>query len=330
MIMAIFAVLAGLGILVWGADRFVDGAASTARYFGMPSLLIGMIILGFGTSAPEMVVSALAAMDGNAGIGIGNAYGSNIANIALILGLTAMISPIKVSSGVLRKELPILTLITAFSIFLLADLYLSRQNAVMLLVLFFILMAWTIAQGMKKPYNSIVQSDPLAEEVEIEESENSLPLNRAIFWLAAGLLLLLAGSRIFVWGAVAMAGMLGVSDLIIGLTVAAIGTSLPELASSVLAARKGEHELALGNVIGSNLFNTLAVVGISGTIYPVAVEAPVLYRDMAVMGILTLSLFVLGYGFRGKQGRISRFDGGILFLVYMCYTATLVINVIKS
>ncbi len=328
--MTIFAVLTGLGLLVWGADRFVDGAASTAKHFGMPSLLIGMVILGFGTSAPEMVVSALAAMNGNAGIGLGNAYGSNIANIALILGVTAMISPIKVSSAVLRKELPILTLVTALSIFFLADLYLSRLNAVILLVLFFFLMAWAIVQGVKQPCDSVEHSDPLAKDVETEAVEYSLPLNRAIFWLAAGLLLLLAGSRIFVWGAVAMAGMLGVSDLIIGLTVAAIGTSLPELASSVLAARKGEHELALGNVIGSNLFNTLAVVGISGVIYPVAVEASVLYRDMAVMGILTLSLFVLGYGFRGKQGRISRFDGGILFLVYVCYTAGLAISVIKS
>lgn len=324
MILAILAVIAGLLILVWGADRFVDGAASTARYLGMPSLLIGMVILGFGTSAPEMIVSALAAMDGNAGIGIGNAYGSNIANIALILGVTAMMNPIKVSSTVLRKELPILTLVTVLSVFLLSDLYLSRQDAVILLVVFFTLMAWAIAQGMKQ------NSDPLAKEVEKEGSEKSLPFTRAIFWLVAGLLLLLAGSRIFVWGAVAMAGMLGISDLIIGLTVAALGTSLPELASSVMAAKKGEHELALGNVIGSNLFNTLAVVGIAGVIYPVAVEPETLYRDMTVMGLLTVSLFILGYGYRKGQGRINRLEGGILFLVYVSYTAWLAIGVLKA
>ncbi len=332
MILAILAVIAGLVILVWGADRFVDGAASTARYLGMPPLLIGMVILGFGTSAPEMVVSALAAMDGNAGIGLGNAYGSNIVNIALILGVASMISPIKVSSSMLSKELPILTLVTILSVFLLSDLYLSRQNAVILLAVFFILLAWAIVQGMKQ------RSDSLAKEVEKETVEKALPhtrvifglVARAIFWLAAGLVLLVAGSRMFVWGAVAIAGMLGVSDLIIGLTVAALGTSLPELASSILAARKGEHELALGNVIGSNLFNTLAVVGISGVIHPVAVEAETLYRDMAVMGILTLSLFVIGYGFRKKQGRINRFEGGMLFLVYVSYTAWLAISVIKG
>lgn len=324
MILTISAVIAGLVILVWGADRFVDGAASAARSFGMPSLLIGMVILGFGTSAPEMVVSALAAIDGNAGIGLGNAYGSNIANIALILGMTAMISPIKVSSTVLRRELPILTLVTVLSVFFLSDLYLSRQNAVILLVIFFILMAWAIIQGMNQ------HSDSLAKEVEKERSEKSMPLTRAIFWLVAGLVLLVAGSRIFVWGAVAMARLLGVSDLIIGLTVAALGTSLPELASSILAAKKGEHELALGNVIGSNLFNTLAVVGISGAIYPVAVEAETLYRDMTVMVVLTLSLFIIGYGFRKEQGCISRFDGAMLFLAYLSYTAWLAIKVLKA
>ncbi|WP_035236745.1 calcium/sodium antiporter [Desulfobacter vibrioformis] len=324
MILTILAVIAGLVILVWGADRFVDGAASAARSFGMPSLLIGMVILGFGTSAPEMVVSALAAVDGNAGIGLGNAYGSNIANIALILGMTAMISPIKVSSTVLRRELPILTLVTVLSVFFLSDLYLSRQNAVILLVIFFILMAWAIIQGMNQ------DSDSLAKEVEKERSEKFMPLTRAIFWLVAGLVLLVAGSRIFVWGAVAMARLLGVSDLIIGLTVAALGTSLPELASSILAAKKGEHELALGNVIGSNLFNTLAVVGISGAIHPVAVEAETLYRDMTVMVVLTLSLFIIGYGFRKEQGCISRFDGAMLFLAYLSYTAWLAIKVLKA
>lgn len=322
MVIAVVSIIAGLVILVWGADLFVDGAASTARYLGMPSMLIGMVILGFGTSAPEMVVSALAALDGNAGIGLGNAYGSNIANIALILGVTAMISPITVSSTVLRKELPVLAFVTVLSVFLLADLYLSRQNAVILLVVFFILMAWAIIQAMKH------NTDSLAKEVEKESTEKNRSIPRAVLRLVAGLVLLLAGSRIFVWGAVAMAGMLGVSDLVIGLTVAALGTSLPELASSILAARKGEHELALGNVIGSNLFNTLAVVGISGAIHPLAVEAQTLYRDMAVMGILTLSLFIIGYGYANRPGRINRLEGGMLFLVYASYTAWLAIGVI--
>ncbi|HKK91713.1 MAG TPA: calcium/sodium antiporter, partial [Desulfobacteraceae bacterium] len=272
--LAISALIAGLALLVWSADRFVEGSASTARYFGMPPLLIGMVIIGFGTSAPEMVVSALSALEGSPGIALGNAYGSNIANIALILGVTAMISPIMVHSTVLRKELPILTLVTFFSIGLIGDFDLSRFDAVILLLLFGGLMAWTIVQGLKR------KDDSLANEIETETAEKAMPLKRAVFWLVAGLLMLIASSRILVWGAVEIAQIFGVSDMIIGLTIVAVGTSLPELASSVIAARKGEHDIALGNVLGSNLFNTLAVVGIAGSIHPFAVEPETLSRDM--------------------------------------------------
>lgn len=318
MLTAILALIAGLILLVWSADRFVEGSASTARYFGMPPLLIGMVIVGFGTSAPEMVVSALAAFEGSPGIALGNAYGSNIANIALILGVTALINPIMVHSTVLRKELPILTLLTLLSVVLIADFDLSRLNAVILLLVFGALMTWTIYQGLKR------KTDSLANEVEAETAEKAIPLKRAVFWLAAGLLLLIASSRLLVWGAVEIAQIFEVSDMIIGLTIVAVGTSLPELASSVIAARKGEHDIALGNVLGSNLFNTLAVVGIAGTIHPFAVEPETLSRDMVVMGALTVSLFLIGYGFRGRQGRINRFEGAALLLVYVGYTAWLI------
>ena len=319
--MAVLALIIGLVLLVWSADRFVEGSASTARYFGMPPLLIGMVIVGFGTSAPEMVVSALAAFEGSPGIALGNAYGSNIANIALILGVTALISPVMVHSTVLRKELPILTLLTVLSVALIADLDLSRLDALILLLVFGGLMAWTIYQGLKQ------KDDSLANEIETETSEKAMPLKRAVFWLVAGLLLLIASSRILVWGAVEIAQIFGVSDMIIGLTIVAIGTSLPELASSVIAARKGEHDIALGNVLGSNLFNTLAVVGIAGSIHPFAVEPETLSRDMVVMGALTISLFLIGYGFRGRQGRINRFEGAALLLVYVGYTAWLISTV---
>lgn len=323
MLTAIFALIAGLALLVWSADRFVEGSASTARHFGMPPLLIGMVIVGFGTSAPEMVVSALASINGNAGIALGNAYGSNIANIALILGVTALISPIMVHSTVLRKELPILTLVTLLAIGLIADLDLSRLDAVVLLLVFGGLMTWTIYQGLKQ------KTDSLAKEVEVETAEKAMPLKRAVFWLVAGLLMLIASSRILVWGAVEIAQIFGVSDMIIGLTIVAVGTSLPELASSVIAARKGEHDIALGNILGSNLFNTLAVVGIAGTIHPFAVEPETLSRDMAVMGALTVSLFLIGYGFRGLQGRVNRLEGAALLLVYAGYTAWLISTVLK-
>jgi cation:H+ antiporter len=310
----------GLALLVWSADRFVEGAAATARHFGMPPLLIGMVIVGFGTSAPEMVVSALAASQGNPGIALGNAYGSNITNIALILGITALISPIAVHSQVLRKELPILTVITALAAWQLWDGEISRIDAFVLLGVFAGLMVWTIWQGMHK------KADAFGSEMEKELAVDAMPIRRAIFWLVVGLVLLIVSSRILVWGAVEIAHGFGVSDLIIGLTIVAVGTSLPELASSVIAARKGEHDIALGNILGSNLFNTLAVVGIAGTIHPMAVGPEVFSRDILAMAVLTVSLFVFGYGFRGP-GRINRFEGGALLACYVGYSAYLISTV---
>lgn len=322
MITGIIALVSGLVLLVWSADRFVEGASATARILGMPPLLIGMVIVGFGTSAPEMMVSAIAALQGNPGIALGNAYGSNIANIALILGITALINPVIVQSGILKKELPILTAVTIATVLLLIDRNLSRIDAIILLGVFSALMGWTIYQGLKK------KTDPLGAEMESETAEDKLTLKQALLRLAAGLILLIVSSRILVWGAVKIAMIFGVSDMIIGLTIVAIGTSLPELASSVAAARKGEHDIALGNIIGSNLFNTLAVVGIAGVIHPFPVETITLTRDMALMTGLTLSLFAIGYGFRGRQGVINRFEGAGLLLVYAGYTALLIRQVI--
>lgn len=320
MSLAIAAIITGLILLVWSADRFVEGAAATARHFGMPALLIGMVIVGFGTSAPEMVVSALAATQGNPGIALGNAYGSNITNIALILGITALISPIVVHSQVLRRELPLLTILSLAAAWQLSDGHLSRADAVLLLLVFVALMGWTIWQGMRQ------KKDEFGLEMDGKFEQRQMPLKQAIIWLLVGLVLLIISSRVLVWGAVDIAHALGVSDLIIGLTIVAVGTSLPELASSVIAARKGEHDIALGNIVGSNLFNTLAVVGIAGLIHPMAVGPEVLSRDVLVMIALTLSLFVMGMGFRGP-GRINRVEGAILLTAYIAYTAYLVSTV---
>ncbi len=317
MLTAFAAVAFGLALLVWSADRFVEGAAATARHYGMPALLIGMVIVGFGTSAPEMVVSALASSQGNPGIALGNAYGSNITNIALILGLTALIAPIVVHSQILRKELPILAAVSALAAWQLWDGEITRNDALVLLAVFAGLMAWTIWEGLKQ------KSDAFGQEIEQELVEHAMPIRSAVMWLIVGLLLLIASSRLLVWGAVEIASGFGVSDLIIGLTIVAVGTSLPELASSVIAARKGEHDIALGNILGSNLFNTLAVVGIAGVIHPMAVGPEVFNRDMMVMCALTLSLFVLGYGIRGR-GRINRAEGGLLLLAYAGYTGYLI------
>jgi len=321
MLLASSAIITGLILLVWSADKFIEGAAATAQHFGMPPLLIGMVIIGFGTSAPEMVVSALSAWQGNPGIALGNAYGSNITNIALILGITALVSPLFVSSQVLRKELPILALVTVLAAWQIWDGEISRLDALVLLCVLAVIMAWTIWQGMKK------KSDSLAIEVKASLNVPVMPLRTALFWLIAGLSFLVLSSRVLVWGAVEVAQGFGVSDMIIGLTVIAIGTSLPELASSVIAARKGEHDIALGNIIGSNLFNTLAVVGIAGTIHPMVVGPEVFSRDIMVMSALTLSLFVLGFGTRNRQGRINRLEGSVLLACYIAYTAYLVSTV---
>jgi cation:H+ antiporter len=320
MTLAFIAVVFGLVLLVWSADRFVEGSACTARHFGMPPLLIGMVIIGFGTSAPEMVVSALAASQGNSGIALGNAYGSNITNIALILGLTALISPIAVNSQVLRKELPILTLVTTLAAWQLWDGVITRLDAVVLFAVFGGLMIWTIWQGLRK------KNDTLGSEMVQALEVHAMSIRSAVFWLVVGLVLLIASSRILVWGAVEIAHGFGVSDLIIGLTIVAVGTSLPELASSVIATRKKEHDIALGNVLGSNLFNTLAVVGIAGVIDPLAVGPEVFNRDMLVMAALTLSLFVIGYGFRGP-GRINRIEGAVLLACYLGYSSYLISTV---
>ncbi len=323
MILAVCAVVGGLVVLVWSADRFVEGSAALARYAGLPPLLIGMVIVGFGTSAPEMVVSALASFQGNPGLAIGNAYGSNITNIALILGLTALISPIAVSSRVLAKELPILFIVTLGAGYQVIDGELTSADGWTLLGVFGVLMAWTIMQGIRG------RNDHLNTEMESKLKAYTISLKLALIWLFGGFILLVASSRILVWGAVEIAHGFGISDLIIGLTVVALGTSLPELASSLVAIHRKEHDIAIGNVIGSNLFNTLAVVGVAGVINPITISSEILYRDFLFMTVLTFSLFVIGYGFRGP-GRINKFEGAILMASYAGYMVWLIASVIGA
>lgn len=311
MLLPIFAIIGGLLLLIWSADRFVDGAAATARHFGMPQLLIGIVIIGFGTSAPEMIVSALSALNGNPGIALGNAYGSNITNIGLILGLTALVLPLAVNSQVLKQELPVLIFVTALSAFLIMDGDVLRLDAWILLGIFFIYMGWTIWTGLSNRDDSLVHD--VKEELQ-EQEYMSLP--KALMWVVIGLALLMGSSQLLVWGAVEIARYFGVSDLVVGLTIVAVGTSLPELASSIAAARKNEVDLAVGNIIGSNLFNTLAVVGLAGAIAPMQIEQEVFTRDMPVMSVLTVLLLVFGFG---KKGQINRIKGLILLLAYIGY-----------
>ena len=317
MLMAIGAIIVGLVLLVWSADKFVEGAAATAKQLGMPTLLIGMVIIGFGTSAPELAVSAMAAADGNPGLALGNGYGSNITNIALIVGLTAIIAPIAVHSQVIRKELPLLLVLTLIAGTQLLDGELSRLDGWVLLGVFAAVMGWSIYQGYQG------KEDSLAGDTETEMIAHPMPLKSAIIWLVVGLVLLIVSSRILVWGAVTIAQSLGISDLIIGLTIVAIGTSLPELASALAAVKKNEHDLILGNILGSGIFNSLAVVGLAAVIEPLSVAPEVLYRDWTLMFGLTLALLVMGFGLTGWRKLISRVDGALLLLVYVGYTGYL-------
>lgn len=321
MLLAVAAIVVGLALLVWSADKFIDGAAISAKYAGLSPLLIGMIVVGFGTSAPEMVVSAMAAMDGKPELALGNAIGSNITNIALILGITAVIAPIAVQSGIVRKELPMLLAISLGFGALLLDGEVSLFDALVLLVGFAVVMVWSVLTSKAD------EADVLSDEVQGELVAHEMPLKTAVFWLLVGLVVLVLSSRMLVWGAVEIATALGVSELIIGLTIVALGTSLPELASSIVAARKGEHDIALGNIIGSNMFNILAVVGIAGLIAPMAVPSEVFNRDWFVMMALTVALLLMCFAVKGR-GRVNRVEGGLLLAAYVGYSVYLAWTVI--
>lgn len=310
------AILGGFMLLVWGADRFVTGAAATARNLGVSPLIIGLTIVGFGTSAPEMLVSAMAAWAGNPGIAVGNAIGSNITNVGLVLGFTALISPLAVKSETLRREFPILFAVTTLVLILLLDGDLSRLDGVILLAGFGLMIYWLVGLGLRER-----ACDPMQDEF-AEEIPADMTMGRALFWVALGLIVLLLSSRLLVWGAVNVAQYFGVPDLIIGLTIVAIGTSLPELAASITGALKGEDDIAIGNVLGSNMFNLLAVLGLPGLISPLTTPDDVMTRDFPIMFGFTALLFAFAYGFR-SQGRINRPEGGILLAGFVAYLGLL-------
>lgn len=324
MLLPLIAVVVGLVLLIWSAEKFIDGAAATSRWLGLSPLLIGMLVIGFGTSAPEMMVSVLAAMQGNPGLAVGNAYGSNIANIGLVLGFVALLAPLAVHSSVIRKEMPLLLVVMLVTGLMLLDGWVARWEAVCLLLALLIFIVVSIVRSRGQ------QDDALISEV--AETLDSKPMSRgtAIMWTLVGLVLLIASSRLLVWGAVEIAVRFGVSDLIIGLTVVAIGTSLPELASSITALRRNEHDMVLGNVVGSNLFNSLAVVGLAGIIAPIETGQEVLQRDWSVMLVMTVLMMLFAFSWRGRPRRINRFEGGGLLALFIAYTGYMVSLVVLA
>lgn len=322
MILSIAAIVVGLVLLVWSADRFVDGAVGVAQFFGMSTFLIGMVIVGFGTSAPEMVVSILSAMNNSPQLALGNAYGSNIANIALILGATALITPLVVKKQAMTRDIPILILTTILTVLLLKDGNVSFADGMALLIAFVVIMIfnilseWKAKQKRKSGGGEALDSDT--------EPAEKVSIGKSILLLIVGLGLLVLSSRMLVWGAINVAQALGVSDLLIGLTIVAVGTSLPELASSIAAARRGENDLAVGNIIGSNIFNTLTVVGLAAVIAPIkAMDPEVLSRDLPIMSALTLLLFLICIPFRKKGGKrtygFGRIGGALFLSLYIAY-----------
>ncbi len=321
MTLFVLSLLGGLLVLVWSADRFVAGAAGLARAMGISTLIIGLTIVAFGTSAPEMLVSAVAALQGNSGLAIGNAIGSNIANMALVLGVTAVIAPLTVHSNTLNREFPLMLVVMLASYGLLWGGWLSRLDGIILLSGMAAVVLWTIHLARTSS-----KEDPLIEEL-VEEIPAEMSPGMAWWMLTSGLVLLLLSSKALVWGAVGIAQYFGVSDLVIGLTIVAIGTSLPELAASIMAARKNEHDIAVGNVVGSNLFNILAVLGIAGTIDPSKVLPVVLYRDYPLMLVLSIVLYVLARGFsRSGHGVIQRWAGWLLVTVFILYQGSLLLQ----
>lgn len=314
MLTASLAVLAGLVILVWSADKFVIGAAATARHLGMSPLLVGLTIVSIGTSAPELFVSAVAALDGVGNLAIGNAVGSNITNIALVLGITALVSPLPLQKKLLRRELPLLLLVSVLATLTISDMSLNSIDSVILLA-GLVVALYLMFQDSSETGESIVDED---ESEAIEGTSQKM----AIVWLLVGLAFLMVSSKMLVWGATDIARYFGVSELIIGLTIVAIGTSLPELAASIASARQGHHDIAIGNVIGSNVFNLLAVMPVPGLISTTAVEPMALYRDFPVMLALTFMLLMM-FLLNRKSGTLGRVSGSILLGSYTAYLITL-------
>jgi cation:H+ antiporter len=310
---AIAAVIVGFIAVVWGADRFVYGAAGLAGNLGVSRLVIGLTIVAFGTSAPEMLVSGMAAAAGSREMGVGNAIGSNITNVTLVLGAAAVVRPLSIHSRLLIREIPVLFLSMAIASAFLWDGELTRPEGLVLLAGMFALVAWISVQGRKEQAE---EPDALTGGFEDDDIPDSLPTAKAIASFSIGLVFLLVGSRVLVWGAVGIAHDLGVTELVVGLTLVALGTSLPELAASVAAARRGEDDIAVGNVVGSNMFNLLGVLALPGIIAPGKVGRSIITRDFPIMVGATLLLVMMAVNQRSSIGRKRGITLIIVFIVY--------------
>ncbi len=308
----------GLILLVWSSDIFIEGAASTAKHLSISPLVIGVVVLGFGTSMPEIVVATLASLDNSPGLAIGNAVGSNIANIALVLGITAIITSIAVKSSILKREMPILLAITLGAFLLVIDGHLGQMDGIIMIAALIIVMFWMI-----KANKEMDVSDPMTAETQHElEEMPDLTKNKALIYLVGGLIILMISAKMMVAGAVDIAEYFEVPEVIIGLTIIAIGTSLPELAAAIAAARKNETDLMIGNIVGSNLFNILAVLAVPALLAPSIIDQDVLKIDMPIMIGLTLLMLIMALPRKGAA-LICRGRGIALFSIFIAYLVLL-------
>jgi cation:H+ antiporter len=315
-------VIAGLVLLIWGADRFVPGAAATARNLGIAPLLIGLTVVAFATSAPEILVSIVASLRGEPGLAVGNAIGSNIVNVGLVLGCVAIIRPIQLRSATLRREMPALLAVSLLTVSLFLDSYLSRIDGFVMLTGLVIVMIWLARLGLRS-----APSDPIKKDFEAEIPVN-VTMRMAIFWLLVGLATLLVGAQLLVDGSIEIARLLGVSEVVIGILLVAFGTSLPELAVSLVSAMKGEYGLAIGNIVGSNIFNLLAVIGVAATIAPSSLAPSVLSLHIFVMVAFTLVLFAMTYDYDGKS-ELSRIEGIALLIAFIAYDTYVILQNVR-
>lgn len=311
----------GFAVLAWSADRFVLASSAIAKHFKMPPLIIGMLLVGFGTSFPELVISALASLHGSSGLAIGNVLGSNIANVGLVIGVVALIMPMVIHSKILKREFPIMIVITLIVGALLINDILSRLDGFILLLMLFGYLFWVLRIAKKENH---VEKDEMTREFE-SEMPADMKLSKAFTWWFIGLILLLVSSELVVDSATLIAKLLHISDLVIGLTIVAIGTSLPELAASVMSVLRKENDIAIGNIVGSNIFNLLAVLAVPAFIAPGQLPAHALTRDYPIMLGFTLVFWILPFLWPNK-GKISRASGLFLTLSYFAYLAYLVVS----
>ena len=317
MLLAILQLISGFILLVWAADRLVAGASGLASNYGISPLIIGLTIIGFGTSAPEIVVSAVASLNGNPGLALGNALGSNITNIGLVVGITTLLYRLKVNSGTLRREAPVLMIIMILVAALMWDLELQQLDGFILLGGLITMIIWMVWLGLRSN-----NDDALIQELEAEIPKD-MPTKRAIIWTSVGLIALPLSSNILITGAITIATIMQISDTIVGLTILALGTSLPELAACLAAAMKRQDELAIGNILGSNMFNLLGVLGVAASIQSITFDHIIFNRDVVIMFIITIALFALAIRPSGIK-RINRIGGTLLLAGYLIYLAILI------